>query len=134
MAPTTKESFVILSDALFRFGKSERSDMLPGGLQRLSAVAQRLKAFKSISNLTVIGHTDRLGSDPYNDALSLKRATTVLQYLESLGVKADNAKASGVGKREPVTTACGKSLAHAQLIGCLQADRRVTIEVSGMVQ
>ena len=105
--------------------------MIPGGLQRLADVAQRLKAYKSIQSLTVFGYTDRLGSDDYNDKLSEARAKTVQAYLESLGVKSASSLAQGKGKRDAVSKGCSASLGHEQLIQCLQPDRRVTIEVTG---
>ena len=97
----TRETFIILADTLFQFDKSAAGDILPGGLQRLGDVAARLKSYKSIDSVTVTGHTDRLGSDAYNDALSTNRAATVKTHLESLGVKAASVKASGQGKRQP---------------------------------
>ncbi len=130
----TKETFVLLSDTLFRFDKSGRDEMLPGGRERLNAIAQRLKGYQSIATLNVVGHTDRLGSDQYNDPLSANRAATVKALLESLSVKAASAQASGKGKREPVTTACSDKLPREKLIQCLQPDRRVTIEVTGVVR
>ena len=126
-----KETYVLLTDTLFRFDKSGREDMIPGGLQRLADVAQRLKAYKSIQSLTVFGYTDRLGSDDYNDKLSEGRAKTVQAYLESLGVKSASSLAQGKGKRDAVSKGCSASLGHEQLIQCLQPDRRVTIEVTG---
>jgi OmpA-OmpF porin, OOP family len=54
--------------------------------------------------------------------------------LESMGVKAAKAQASGRGKYEPVTKACSNTLPRARLIDCLQPDRRVTIEVTGIAQ
>jgi OmpA-OmpF porin, OOP family len=133
-AVLTKETFVLLADTLFKFDKSGRNEMLPGGVQRLSAIAQRLKAYQSIATLSVVGHTDRLGSNAYNNPLSARRASTVQSMLESLGVKATTAQSSGRGKSEPVTTNCDSKLPHAKLIDCLQADRRVTIEVTGVVK
>jgi OmpA-OmpF porin, OOP family len=137
-APVTRESrketYVLMSDALFKFDKSGRDEMLPGGKERLAAVAERLKAYQSIDALTISGHTDRLGSEGYNDPLSARRAATTLAYLESLGVKASKAQAVGKGEREPVTTQCSDKLPKAQLIVCLQPDRRVTIEVTGVVK
>lgn len=130
----TKETYIILADTLFQFDKSGRGDMLPGGLQRLATVAERLKAYQSIQTLTVQGHTDRLGSDAYNDPLSQNRAATVRAYFESLGVKVDKIEAVGRGKREPVTTTCSNSLPRAELIQCLQPDRRVAIEITGVVK
>ena len=130
----TKETYVILADTLFKFDKSGREEMLPGGKERLNAVANRLKSYQSIATLTIVGHTDRLGSDAYNDPLSASRAATVLDYLGSLGVKAAKTDALGKGKREPVTMQCSDKQPRAQLITCLQPDRRVTIEVTGVVK
>ncbi len=129
-----KETYVVLSDALFPFDKSDTQAMLPGGKERLADVASRLKAYSSIETLTITGHTDRLGTDAYNDALSARRASATLALLESLGVKAATTKAQGKGKREPVTTQCSDKLPRAQLIACLQPDRRVSIEVTGLVK
>ena len=130
----TKETFVILGDALFKFDKSGRDEMLPGGKERLANVANRLKSYQSITSLSIGGHTDRLGTDAYNDPLSQRRAATVLDYLSSLGVKAAKTEAVGKGKREPVTNNCSDKLPRTQLIDCLQPDRRVTIEVTGVVK
>jgi OmpA-OmpF porin, OOP family len=130
----TKETFVILADTLFQFDKSSRDQMLPGGKERLDAVANRLKSYQSIATLSIAGHTDRLGSEGYNLPLSERRAATVLEYLNGLGVKAAKSEAIGKGEREPVTKQCSDKLPRAQLIACLQPDRRVTIEVTGVVK
>ena len=130
----SKETFTLLADTLFKFDKSGRDDMTPGGLQRLADVAQRLKAYQTIQTLTIIGHTDRLGTDDYNDKLSQARAKTVLAYIESLGVKAGTSVAQGKGKREPVTKSCSLTARGAQQIACLQPDRRVMIEVTGVAR
>jgi OmpA-OmpF porin, OOP family len=136
VAPATlsKETYVLLADTLFRFDKSGRDEMLPGGAQKLATIAQRLKSYQSIASLTVVGHTDRLGSDAYNDPLSARRASTVQALLESLGVRTAKTEAIGRGKNDPVTTNCGNTLARTKLIDCLQPDRRVTIEVTGIVK
>ena len=130
----TKERYVLLTDTLFKFDKSGMQDMTPGGLQRLRDVAQRLKAYKSIQTLTVTGYTDRLGTEAYNDQLSGARAKTVQAYLESLGVKSASAVAQGKGKHDALSTDCGISLGRALLIQCLQTDRRVTIEITGIAK
>jgi OmpA-OmpF porin, OOP family len=130
----TKETFVLSGDALFKFDRSGRGDMLPGGTERLASIAQRLRAYQSIGSMTIAGHTDRLGSPSYNDALSQRRAATVLDYLGSLGVRAGSAQAVGKGENEPVTRNCSDKLPRQQLIACLQPDRRVTIEVTGVAR
>lgn len=130
----SRETYVLLSDTLFKFDKSSAQDMTAGGMQRLADVAKRLKTYQSIQSLNVVGHTDRLGSDAHNNKLSLARANAVQTYLESLGVKSSAFKATGKGKLEPVSQACSASLGRAVLIQCLQADRRVTIEVTGIAR
>ncbi|MBC7608173.1 MAG: OmpA family protein [Polaromonas sp.] len=133
-AAVSKETYVLLTDTLFKFDKSGADDMIQGGQQRLADVAQRLKNYKSIQTLTVIGYTDRLGSSDYNDKLSEARAKTVQAFLESLGVKSASSSAQGKGKRDPTTKDCSTSDSREQQISCLQADRRVTIEVTGIVK
>jgi OmpA-OmpF porin, OOP family len=137
-APATalsRESFIVLSDALFKFNKSGRNDLSPGGLQRLSAIAERLKAYSAIDSLAIVGHTDRLGGTDYNDKLSLARASTVKAFFDAQGIKAAVTSAQGKGEREPVSgMQCSKRLSKGQLITCLQADRRVTVEVKGLVR
>ncbi|MGB4115480.1 MAG: OmpA family protein [Polaromonas sp.] len=130
----SRETYVLLTDTLFKFDKSGSDDMIPGGLQRLADVAQRLKTYKSIQTLTVLGFTDRLGADDYNDKLSEARAKTVQAYLESLGVKSTTAVAQGKGKRDPVSKDCSAAASREQQIVCLQPDRRVTIEVTGVAR
>jgi outer membrane protein OmpA-like peptidoglycan-associated protein len=61
-----------------------------------------------VPDIVVIGHTDRVGSDPYNDSLARQRAETVRAELIRRGIAPDNVVASGRGSREPVVaTAAG---------------------------
>ena len=130
----SRETYVLLTDTLFKFDRSGSDDMISGGLQRLADVAQRLKTYKSIQTLNVFGYTDRLGTDDYNDKLSEARAKTVQAYLESLGVKSAASVAQGKGKRDPVSKDCTATASREQQIVCLQPDRRVTIEVTGVAR
>ena len=52
------------------------------------------------AEITVIGHTDTVGNDAYNDKLSLERAQAVREILIGMGVPAANITAAGRGKRE----------------------------------
>jgi len=54
------------------------------------------------SNVTIIGHTDSSGSDAVNNALSLKRATTVRNYLVTRSVASSRLLTEGRGSREPL--------------------------------
>jgi outer membrane protein OmpA-like peptidoglycan-associated protein len=53
-------------------------------------------------DIVVIGHTDRLATDEYNDRLSLMRAERVRHELIKLGIPAARIQAAGRGEREPV--------------------------------
>ena len=53
-----------------------------------------------VPDLVVVGHTDTVGSDPFNDKLSLQRAETVRTALIARGIAAENITAVGRGKRE----------------------------------
>ena len=57
-------------------------------------------ARRPAAEITVIGHTDTVGNDAYNDKLSLERAQAVREILIGMGVPAQNISAAGRGKRE----------------------------------
>lgn len=57
---------------------------------------------RPVPEIVVIGHTDRVGSVPYNDALSLRRAQKVRDDLIKLGIPADRIQVAGRGEREPL--------------------------------
>lgn len=70
-----------------------------------------------------VGHTDSMGTDQYNDKLSLRRAEAVKAYLLSKGVEANRVYTEGKGEKQPVAdnkTAEGRA-----------QNRRVEIEVVG---
>ena len=52
------------------------------------------------SDIVVIGHTDRVGSESDNDALSLQRADRVKAELLSLGIAVERVRSAGRGERE----------------------------------
>jgi outer membrane protein OmpA-like peptidoglycan-associated protein len=59
-------------------------------------------AKRPAAEITVIGHTDTVGTDAFNDKLSLERAQAVRELLIGMGVPAQNISAAGRGKREPL--------------------------------
>jgi outer membrane protein OmpA-like peptidoglycan-associated protein len=69
-----------------------------------STLAQMLEEMKQRPSpeITVIGHTDRVGSDQDNDTLSLQRAEKVQEMLVGMGVSSDHVNAAGRGSREPL--------------------------------
>jgi OmpA-OmpF porin, OOP family len=108
----------------------------PEGRTQLDKLAADLRGAKvdviKIAMVTVTGHTDRLGSPPYNMRLSMRRAEAVKAYLVELGIPAAKIVATGKGETLPVTKPgeCRGDQATKELIACLKPDRRVQIEVS----
>ena len=65
-------------------------------------------ALRPVPDVLVVGHTDRVGSDPFNDALGQQRAETVRTALIRLGIPPGDVRAISRGKRAPaVPTAEG---------------------------
>ncbi len=78
----------------------------------------------------VYGYTDRMGSDAYNQTLSQNRANSVSEEFANNGVKVKVAE--GKGKNPSVTgNKCDAVKGRANVISCLQPDRRVEVLVSG---
>jgi uncharacterized cupredoxin-like copper-binding protein len=80
----------------FEFNSSILSDGYPS-LLRLADLLTQHKDY----HVKVTGHTDYVGSAPYNDKLALKRAEAVKAFLVKYGVAADQVATSGDGKRAP---------------------------------
>lgn len=131
-ASQTQERLDISADALFAFNKAGYDDLLPAGRQKLDELIQGLEeVYARIDRITLIGHTDRLGSAAYNQRLSEQRAETVKAYLQAQGVAAEIRTVGRGATEQPVQ--CGTETKTTQvLIDCLQPNRRVTVEVSGI--
>jgi OOP family OmpA-OmpF porin len=111
---------------LFDFDKSTLS---ANGKKVLQDYAASLKNMKSISTVTLVGHTDGMGSVAYNNALGQRRADAVKAYLVSQGISPNVIQASSKGKSELLNnelTADGKDDPVKR-----QANRRVDITTSG---
>lgn len=118
------------ADAVFPFDKYAEQDMRPAGRKQLDELADELKSLASSAKIVITGHTDRLGSEAYNQRLSQQRAETVRNYLAAKGVPAAQMSAYGMGERQPIAE-CGGKMARDTLIACLEPNRRVDIDVSG---
>jgi outer membrane protein OmpA-like peptidoglycan-associated protein len=75
--------------------------LTPESVEALGKIAAEVTG-RPAAEIVAIGHTDRVGSDQQNDALSLQRAERVRQELISLGVSPDRIAAVGRGEREPL--------------------------------
>jgi OOP family OmpA-OmpF porin len=122
----TKEA--ISADALFDFDKAV---LRPEGKARLDDVLAQASRL-ALEVVIAVGHTDRFGSDAYNQKLSERRAAAVKDYLVGKGIPANRVYTEGKGKKQPVTQPgdC-KGPKSAKVIQCLQPDRRVDIEIIG---
>ncbi len=126
------ERLDIAADALFRFNKAGRDDLLAAGKARLDALVAKLNdVYAEIDKIVLIGYTDRLGNAQYNQRLSEQRANTVKDYLRAKGV-GGLIEASGRGAAEQLVECGTATRPTKELTDCLQPNRRVTIEVTGI--
>lgn len=117
------ETITVEAEKLFDFDKS---NLRESAKTSLDDAAAKLVANPDIELAIVTGHTDRLGSDAYNQALSERRAKQVVTYLVSKGVAETRLQAVGKGETQPVV-ACDTVKGRKALIECLQPNRRVVI-------
>ncbi len=127
-AKPSGDKITVAADALFDFDKAT---LRPEGKAKLDEVVAKSKAIK-LEVIIAVGHTDRFGSDAYNQKLSEKRAAAVKTYLVSKGIEANRVYTEGKGKKNPVTKPDQCPGAKSKkTIACLQPDRRVDIELIG---
>ncbi len=133
VAAPVRRRVTFSAESLFSF---DQSTVKPEGKAALDQFAADTRGTQ-FDVISVEGHTDRLGTTAYNQRLSLRRAEAVKAYLVgSGGFAADKVNVVGKGETSPVTQTadCKGSKPTAQLIACLQPDRRVDIEVTGTVR
>ena len=129
----TLTSINLAADTLFKFDKSSLNDLLPKGRLEVIDVASKIKNnYVKVSNINLIGHTDRLGDKRYNLNLGEKRAETVRALLIEYGVPASIIQAKSAGEAMPITDGCFSVSERHALRDCLQPDRRVSIEILGI--
>jgi len=78
-----------------------RDELTPDSRQLLGRILDEI-ARRPAPEIIVIGHTDRVGAVPYNDALSLRRAERVRDELVKVGIAPDRIRVAGRGEREPL--------------------------------
>jgi OOP family OmpA-OmpF porin len=120
------ETIVIQSEALFDFDKAIIKDK---SNQALDEVVAKIKEHGDVEFVLVTGHTDRIGSDAYNQKLSERRANAVKKYLAGHGVEGARIKSEGKGESEPVVE-CKDVKGRKNLIECLAPNRRVVVDAT----
>lgn len=120
--PARFEKVTLEATKLFEFDKADI--ILPA--PKLDEIAAALQADPSITDVDITGYTDRLGSEKYNLKLSERRANSVRDYLIGKGIDGNRLKAYGKGEANPLVTCNQKK--RAELIACLEPNRRVEVE------
>ncbi|HEY1089499.1 MAG TPA: OmpA family protein, partial [Burkholderiaceae bacterium] len=107
------------ADALFDFDKSV---LKPEGKAQLDDLVSKIKGI-NLEVIIAVGHTDSVGTDAYNQKLSVRRAEAVKAHLAAMGIEKNRVYTEGKGESSPVAdnkTAAGRA-----------KNRRVDIEVVG---
>jgi outer membrane protein OmpA-like peptidoglycan-associated protein len=110
------------SEVSFDFGKAAIKPAFRSSLDKLAQLI--IKYDRTVVH--VVGHTDSVGSDAYNQGLSEERALSVGDYLASYGVPRHRLRTEGRGEREPRAT-------NATEAG-RQLNRRVEVFVKPVVE
>lgn len=127
--PAVAQPLTLSADGMFAFGKSGVNDVMSEGRQKLAALAQKINTEYNVTSLQVVGHTDRIGSNEGNMALSRARAETVKTYLVQNGVPAELISAKGAGSSQPEVNCPGAT--SPAVVACLQPNRRVELTLTG---
>ena len=115
----SSEKVSFSADALFDFDKSV---LKSEGKAKLDDLGSKLQGI-NLEVIIAVGHTDSVGTDAYNQKLSIRRAEAVKAYLQAKGIEANRIYTEGKGEKQPVDsnkTAAGRA-----------KNRRVEIEVVG---
>jgi OmpA-OmpF porin, OOP family len=118
-APPAATKVTYAADAFFDFNKSV---IKPEGKAKLDDLVGKIKDI-NLEVIIAVGHTDSVGSDAYNQKLSIRRSEAVKAYLVSKGIEKNRVYTEGKGEKQPVAdnkTAEGRA-----------KNRRVEIEVVG---
>jgi OOP family OmpA-OmpF porin len=118
-AAPTSEKVTFAADAFFDFDKSV---LKPEAKAKLDDLVGKTKDI-ALEVIIAVGHTDAVGTDGYNQKLSVSRSEAVKAYLVSKGIEKNRVYTEGKGEKQPVAdnkTAEGRA-----------KNRRVEIEVVG---
>ena len=107
------------ADAFFDFDKSV---LKPAGKAKLDDLVSKVKGI-NLEVIIAVGHTDSIGTDAYNQKLSVRRAEAVKAYLVTKGIEKNRIYTEGKGEKQPIADNATKE-GRAK-------NRRVEIEVVG---
>jgi outer membrane protein OmpA-like peptidoglycan-associated protein len=93
-------TLTLQEDVLFA---TDRAELRPGALDKLRPLARYLRANPGV-RVAIIGHTDSRGTDAHNQDLSERRAASVREAFDEMGVTRARFRVEGHGEGEPVAT------------------------------
>jgi len=105
------ETHTVSAQALFDFDKSVLKEQGKAELNRLDQIIKSQGL--AVGDIDVVGHTDSVGTEEYNQKLSERRARAVRDYMVSEGVNSAIIDVMGMGESQPVAsneTAEGRAL------------------------
>jgi OmpA-OmpF porin, OOP family len=118
-APAAATKVTYAADAFF---DTDKAVLKAEGKAKLDDLTNKVKGV-NLEVIIAVGHTDSVGSDAYNQKLSIKRSEAVKAYLVSKGIEKNRVYTEGKGEKQPVAdnnTSAGRA-----------KNRRVEIEVVG---
>jgi len=113
------EKVTFSADTFFDFDKAV---LKPEGKAKLDDIVSKVGGV-NLEVIIAVGHTDSIGTDAYNQRLSVRRAEAVKAYLVSKGIEKNRVYTEGKGEKQPVAdnkTSAGRA-----------KNRRVEVEVVG---
>ncbi|MEQ8476157.1 OmpA family protein [Fulvivirga sp.] len=100
LTPLKKGVNIRLNNIFFDNNESELKETSFTELDRLIAILKDQNTLK----IEINGHTDNVGSDPYNKTLSEARALSVKNYIINKGISSDRLTSKGYGEEKPIAT------------------------------
>jgi OOP family OmpA-OmpF porin len=96
------EKHTVSATALFDFDKAT---LKPAGKEAIHGIDEEIKASGSkVLAVNVVGYTDSVGTEEYNQELSVRRANAVKEYMVSEGIDPGLINVKGMGEADPVAS------------------------------
>lgn len=113
----------LAAESLFSFGSATLSHTGENEIRQLIASLPK----KSVKQVRITGHADRIGDSEKNNELSLARADAVKTLLIEEGIPETAIETRGMGSSQPLVICPGKTT--PAVVACLAKNRRITINI-----
>lgn len=120
--------YELSSDVLFASGASGRRDISPAGHKAVQELINELRQdHAQVRHVQVVGHTDPIGDEAFNQQLGQARADTLRDLLIAGGIPDSLISSVSAGNREPLVFTCYGN--QVQQEACYAPNRRVVVKV-----